>query len=265
MRVALIGLFTIFFSVLSHAQEPDYRVLHLVSKILEKLPDASYTRQALGNAEDREARASAHAVAIVGAADLYRKEWENFAVLGGWHNFNTENDLPALIAAVAMHESSFRSVIRLDDNTILTKPIPKMSRADVGVLQVRAPSITASNCGVSNKDDIKRLIDDLDFAYKVGACVLTHRVSHFIVKYKSPAFTRLNRLERTALDGYFYGMVGPRKDTSESKTARDLIVIERYNWGDKDLYLHPLHSGYARRILREFEFFRMLKGTGNST
>lgn len=264
MRVALIVLFTIFFSVLSHAQEPDYRVLHLVSKILEKLPDASYTRQALGNPEDREARASAHAVAIVHAADLYKEDWDAFAEQGDWHDFDAEKDLPALIAAVAMQESSFRSVIRLDDNTILTKPLAKMPRADIGVLQVRAPSVTAENCGVSNKADIKRLVDDLDFAYTVGACILTHRVSHYIAKYESPAYTRLNRYERTELDGYFYGMIGPRKRTAASKTARDLIVIERYNWGDKDLYLHPIHGGYARRILREFEYFRIPKA-GNST
>lgn len=256
MRLAPFALITILLSMPSHAQAQDERVLYLVSKILEKLPDAPYTRQALGDSEEREARASAHAVAIVAAADLYKDEWNKFAEQGNWHDFDAERDLPALIAATAFHESSFRSVIRLDDNTVLTKPTKHMSRADVGVLQVRAPSETAANCGVSNKEDIKRLVDDLDFAYRVGACVLTHRVSHYIVKYESAAFTRFRRQERTEQDGYFFGMIGPRKHSPESKTARDLIVIERYNWGDKDLYLHPVHGGYARRILREFEYFR---------
>lgn len=264
MRVALFALFTILLCMPTYTQAQDNRVLHLVSKILMKLPDAPYTRQALGHTEERESRASAHAVAIVAAADAYKDEWEEFARQGNWTGFNAENDLPALIAAIAIRESSFRSVIRLNDNTLLTKLKPNMERADIGVLQVRAPSETAANCGVKNKKDIQRLVDDIDFAYHVGTCVLTNRVSHYVVKYQSPAYRRFRRQERNELDGLFYGMVGPRKHTPESKLARDLIVIERYNWGEKDLYLHPVHGSYARRILREFEYFR-IPVAGDST
>lgn len=264
MRVALVVIVTIFFSMISHAQVPDYRVLHLVSKILEKLPDAGYTRVALGDTDEREKRAEEHALAIVAASDQYKDKWQQFAKDGKWRGFNAERDLPALIAAMAMHESSFRSVIRLDDNTILTTPRSRMPRADCGVLQVRAPSAPAANCGVKTKEDVHRLVNDLEFAYTTGTCVLTNRIAHYVVKYTSPAFKRFNRLERPDLDGPFYGFVGSRRNTAESRLARDLIVIERYNWGSSDLYLHPLHGGYARRILRMFEYFK-IPGTESST
>jgi hypothetical protein len=256
MRVALFVVFAVLFSAVpSVAQAPDYRVLYLVSRILEKVPDAPYTREALGNTEERESRASNHAVAIVNAADRYKEEWMDFVEKAGWKWFDPQHDLPALIAAVAFHESSFRSVVRLDDNTI-TKKIPKKGRADMGVLQVRAPSEIATNCGVETRADTQRLIDDLDFAYMVGTCILTKRVSAYLNKYRSPAFTRLHRTERSDYDLLFFGVAGKRKGTEAALRARELLVIERYNWGDSDLYLHTLHGGYARRIITLFEYFR---------
>ncbi len=257
MPLALLLTLIIFFSATTaNADTPDARVLHLASKILEKIPDARYTRLALGTTEERQVRATEHATAIVTAADLYTKEWDEFARQGNWHNFNAQRDLPALIAAVAMQESAFRSVIRLDGNKLTTK-VRGSAKADVGVLQVRAPSPMAKNCGVVGKKDVQRLVDDVMFAYQVGTCVLTRRVGLYVMKYEASGYHRFRRYERADADGLFYGFVGPRKGTEESKLARDLVVIERYNWGTQDLYLHPLHGGYARRVIREFEFFRM--------
>jgi len=258
MRVALFVVSIIFFSSIIpvRADAPDMRILYLVSKILEKLPDAPYTRQALGHTEERESRASAHAVAIVAAADHYEAEWLEFAKKARWVYFDPARDLPALIAAVAYHESSFRSVVRLDDNSLTTKA-PLKGRADMGVLQVRAPSTLAKNCGVIEKADVKRLVEDLDFAYMTGTCILTRMVGSYLPMYTSAMYTRMHRTERPDYDLYFFGLRGRRKDTFEALRARELLVIERYNWGNNDLYLHPTHAGYARRVLKSFEFFDM--------
>jgi hypothetical protein len=49
---------------------------------------------------------------------------------------------------------------------------------------------------------------------------------------------------------------GRRQDTEEALRARELLLLERYNWGGGNHYMHPRHAGYARRVIREFEFFR---------
>lgn len=258
MRVALFAFYTIVLSCITSttASAQDPRVIHLKAKILEKMPDSRWTRDALGATVEREARATEHAESIIKAADRYIEEWEVFAADAGWTEFEPKRDLPALVSAVAYSESSFRSVIRLDDDT-LVKKAPKSGRADMGVLQVRAPSTTASNCGVKNKADVQRLVDDLPFAYMTGTCILTRRVASYINRYKSQAFTRFQRTERANFDLSFYG-VGVRRESPEHyKLARELVIVERYNWGDKDLYLHKLHGGYARRVVSLFEFFRL--------
>ena len=259
MRVALFAFFTIVLSCITSttvsAQDP--RVVHLTAKILEKMPDSRWTRDALGATDERHARATEHAESIIKASDQFAEEWEDFAENAGWTAFEPKRDLPALLSAVAYHESSFRSVVRLDDNTIVKTP-PRSGRADMGVLQVRAPSVIATNCGVRNKADVKRLVDDLPFAYMTGACILTKRVAAYVNRYRSPAFTRFHRTERADYDLAFYGVGIRRAPTyaNHYKIARELVVVERYNWGDKDLYLHTLHGGYARRVITLFEFFR---------
>jgi len=256
MHVAVFAFLTIIFSCITTVQGQDARVIHLAAKILEKLPDTRWTRDALGTTVEREVRATEHAESIIKASDQYAEEWEDFAKAAGWTEFKPRRDLPALVSAVASHESSFRSVVRLDDNTIVKTP-PKHGRADMGVLQVRAPSVTASNCGIRNKADVQRLIDDLPFAYMTGTCILTKRVAAYVIRYRSPAFTRLYRSERLDFDRAFYGVGVRRSPLRNYKLARELMVIERYNWGDKDLYLHSLHGGYAHRVITLFEFFRI--------
>jgi hypothetical protein len=253
----LVVLFALFFNSATHAQAPDYRVLHLTSRILDKLPDAPYTRGALGDTDERELRAIEHAIAIVSAADQYREEWEDFVEIGGWTEFSPERDLPALIAALAFRESSFRSVVRLDDNTVLSNLPKGVTRADFGVMQVRAPSRPAKTCGVGESSDLHRLLNDIEYAYLVGACILTQRVAGYIQMYRSAAFTRLHVKERSNADLAFFGVMGPRKGTPAAKLARELMVVERYNWGGSDLYLSATHGSYARYLIHEFEFFRI--------
>jgi hypothetical protein len=220
------------------------------------MPDSRWTRDALGKTVERDARATEHAESIIKAADRYIEEWEVFAADAGWTEFEPKRDLPALVSAIAYHESSFRSVVRLDNDQIVKKA-PKLGRADMGVLQVRAPSNTAANCGVHNKTDVQRLVDDLSFAYMTGTCILTKRVAAYINRYKSQAFTRFQRTERTPYDLAFFGVGVRREPVEHYKLVRELAVVERYNWGDKDLYLHELHGGYARRVITLFEFFRI--------
>lgn len=273
MRLALFAFFTSSFCCTISVQAQllqtteDERIVHLTSRILEKVPDERWTRDALGTTEERQARAKEHATLIVNASDTYMDEWEDIAEEAGWTKFQPQRDLPALISAVAYHESSFRSVVRLDDNSIVKTP-PKKGLSDLGVLQVRAPSATASNCGVENKKDIARLVTDLAFAYMTGTCILTKRIAAYIKQYRSKAFTRFNQTERANYDLAFYGAgVGAaarQANYDHYKIARELVVVERYNWGDKDLYLHALHGGYARRIITLFEFFRVPKIGGHT-
>jgi hypothetical protein len=258
MRVALFAFYTIVLSCITStsASAQDPRVVYLKAKILEKMPDSRWTRDALGETVEREARATEHAESIIKAADRYIEEWEVFVTDAGWVEFEPKRDLPALITGIAYHESSFRSVVRLDDDT-LVKKAPKFGRADMGVLQVRAPSTVAANCGVMDKIDVQRLVDDLPFAYMTGTCILTKRVAAYINRYKSQAFKRFRRTERSNHDLEFYGFGTKHKNTEHYRLARELVVVERYNWGDKDLYLNDLHGGYARRVISLFEFFRI--------
>lgn len=227
-------------------QAQDVRVDYLAEKILEKVPDAPYARDALGTTEERETRAREHAAAIVMVADELIDEWVVLAKDAGWTEFQPLDDLPALIAAIAFHESSFRSVARLDDETIV-KVAPRKGRADMGVLQVRAPSKPAEACGVQGRKDTQKLVDDLAFAYRVGACILTQRIAAYVPLYRTRAFLRPHRAQRLPSEYLFY---------AKNRLARELVVVERYNWGGSNLYLHPVHGSYARRIVQLFTFFR---------
>lgn len=260
MRLGLllftVALYITYSPITVQAQTSEYRIAYLKAKILEKLPDAPYTRKALGTKDERVIRAEAHAIAIVNAADLYEHQWEEFVEQGQWDTFEPKKDLAALVAAIAYRESAFRSVARLDDNS-LADVIPKKTRVDAGVMQVRIPSQPAAECGAVTPADAQKLIEDIDFSYRVGVCVLTNRVRAYVQIYRSSAFRRLRPTERSEADLYFYGVIGPRRSTPESKLARNLLVLERYNWGNKDLYLDPTNGGYARRVIREFEFFKL--------
>lgn len=242
----------------SIAQE-DTHLHRLAARILKRLPDKKYTEHALGRGEERNWRAYKHAEAIYAAAYKYQNAWEKIAQDNGWQYFKPSEDLAPLIAAVAFRESSLREVVRLDGGLKLSyvpfDPIKKkVPVADYGVMQVRAPSGPASACGVKGVKDVQRLIESLEFSYDVGACVLTERIAAYAGMYQSSKYHKLK--QRTDLDLSFYGFKGERKDTIAAKRARELIVLERYNWGGSDLYDVEPSNGYARRVIREFEFFR---------
>lgn len=257
MRVALVVLALVFFSssVTYAQQNPDERVLYLVNRILEKLPDARYTSSALGRGEERESRASQHAVAIINAADEYVDRWEEIAVKSKWLAFKPERDLPALIAALAFRESSFRPVARTRDAS-LSYTVPD-EPADMGVMQVHVPSPIARDCGVVTDEDKTRLLEDLDFSYLIGTCALTSLVDSYVMRYAFGDYQQLKRNQRPDIERRFYGVSGPRRGTIEARRARELMVVERYNWGPKTLYTHELSAGYARRVIKNFEYFRM--------
>jgi hypothetical protein len=246
----------------------------LTQRILDRIPDIAHTEPALGRGDARPARAREHASSIIHAAQAHAAVWRDFAVRARWEHFQVETDLPALIAAMTMRESAFQSVVRLDDNRVLhempliREAIPariaggpsryrrRVPIADMGVMQVRAPSGPARACGVVARGDTQRLLEDLDFSYQVGTCILTNRLDAFIDAYSDSRMQRFRAGQRPRSDLNFYGVAGPRRGTVDAMRARELVVIERYNWGGRDLYMHPVAAGYARRVLIEFEYFR---------
>jgi hypothetical protein len=169
-----------------------------------------------------------------------------------------------------MRESAFQSVVRLDSGehvyelpTVMVVVDGRLRRrtpsADIGVMQVRAPSPSASVCGLRGRADGERVLTDLTFAYTVGVCVMTNHMERFIDEYSSPARLRLRHAQRPNIDLEFFGVTpGPRRGTPEASLAREMLVMERYNWGGRDLYLHPRGAGYTRRLMTEFERFRAL-------
>ena len=245
-------------------KKTESRIVFLQQKILEKIPNIKHTRPALGTTEERPRRALEHATAIVQAADKYALKWQQFTKEAEWTAFNPKNDLPALIAAITYRESAFQSIVRLDDNTrVRTIPAKLASgtgssttRIDAGVMQVRVPSAPGRKCGVDSTQDIKRLISELSFAYDVGTCVLTNRLSHYVPKYSNSKERRMHWGLRPPMDLQYFGVFGPRKDTAITEVLKELVVIERYNWGNADLYLNTRSAGYARRVLTLFEYFR---------
>lgn len=243
----------------------DSRVSNLQQKILEKIPDIKHTRPALGRTEERPQRALEHAQAIVAAADKYAPQWRRFAKEAKWKAVVPRQDLPALIAAITFRESAFQSVVRMDNNTKRhTIPAELASsrtsivriRIDAGVMQVRVPSAPGKRCGVVTHKDIKRLIKDLVFAYDVGTCVLTNRLSYYVPKYSDRRARKLSWGQRPARELKYFGIIGPRKDTPDVARLQELLVIERYNWGGANLYKKAPGASYARRVLTLFEYFR---------
>jgi hypothetical protein len=235
----------------------DPRITHLTTKILERLPDAPYTRGALGSSDERAQRALAHAQAIVAAADFHQEQWTAISTRGNWQHFNVDRDLPALIAALAVRESGLHNVVRTDDNRRLTFIPHNVGRTDSGVMQIRAPSRLARACGIRTRAELQQMVSDINIGYRVGACVLTRTLERTIDRYSTPRGRHLIAGRRPGIELRFYGVWGPRRNTTEAALARELIVIERYNWGAANLYQSPRSGGYARRIIREFEFFRM--------
>lgn len=245
------------------------RETQLAAKILERVPDLPSTRKALGRGEERPARALRHAKAIVAAADMHRSQWTKFKQQGEWEHFSPRRDLPALIAAITLRESWFTPVIRIDGGGHVTGSgsiparIAKGGRppaADRGVMQVRAPSRPARQCGVTNNEELRWLVTNLEFSYKVGTCILTKSLKKYVPEYSDHSVRKLAAGHRPAHELKFFGLWGPRKNTDQAALAKELVVIERYNWGNRDLYDHPTASGYARRVLTEFEFFRITTG-----
>ncbi len=240
----------------------DPRIEQLAQKILQKVPEIKETIPFLGRKEQRIVAARQHAAAIVAASDKYADQWTAFAKEAGWQYFDARNDLPALIAALTYRESSFRSVIRNDDNSITTIiPARRMGEKkayDSGVMQVRVPSQTGRECGIRGSAGIKRMLTDLMFAYDVGTCVLTNHLKAYVPMYSEAKMARFHKGQRPDSELKFFGIIGARKDTEEANRLRELIVIERYNWGDSNLYTNTIASSYARRVLSTYAFFRTI-------
>lgn len=246
------------------AQAEDPRVVQLRDRILDRIPDIPAAERGLGRGDEREAYATRHAEAIVNAADQYSTKWDRFAEEGDWDSFNAEEDLPFLIAAIAYRESAFQPVIRLDDNSHVYS-IREMSatvpasvaagrtgrprarpRGDMGFMQVRFPGPLATACGAS-RSEAERLLNDYAFNYQVGTCILTRSLAAHIEDYDTREKRRLRWGQRPNHVLSFF---------NDNPELSGLVVIERYNWGNRDLYEHRTGSGYAKRVLREFLFFK---------
>jgi len=241
----------------------------LAQAILARIPDISSSARGLGRGEQRPLRAHEHAEGILAAAQAHSARWETFAARGHWDHFVVARDLPLLIAALTYRESSFQPVIRLDGGSrVYELPViseivgghirRRTATGDMGYMQVRAPSRSVHDCGVLSRTDGARLLSDPAFSYMVGTCVLTNHIERYIEEYTDPQVVRLRGGQRPPTELRFFGISGPRRGTDVAMRARELIVIERYNWGNGQHYLHPVASGYARRIITELERFRTL-------
>jgi hypothetical protein len=262
-------------SAVAQAQAGELTTDSLSRAILARIPDISSCARGLGRGEERQARAHEHAAGIMAAAQENRARWVEFAARGHWEHFDVDRDLPLLIAALTYRESSFQPVIRLDGGAHVYE-LPVISvlvdghvrrrtpTADMGYMQVRAPSRVVHDCGVLSRADGARLLSDPAFSYHVGTCVLTNHIEHYIDEYTDPSVARLRGGQRPPTELRFFGVSGPRRGTPAAVRARELLVIERYNWGNGQHYLHPVASGYARRILNELERFRELAGLSSA-
>lgn len=242
MRTKLFLITTINFLLVSTASaQTDTRVRHLRDRILTRVPDVPVASRGLGRGNQRYAHATNHAQAIVAAADSVAETWEGFDIDG----FDVRKDLPALLAAIAYRESSFQPVIRLNDNTrIYAARELRRQSGDVGFMQVRIPGAVARACG-ANRRDTHRLLTDHAFNYQIGACILTRSLARYIEQYER------NRRE--------YARLRParvRRFYREHPELEPLAVIERYNWGHRDLYESNVAGAYSKRILSEYLFFK---------
>lgn len=247
------------------AQELDTRILRLRDRILDRVPDIPAASRGLGRGDARSHYATQHAAAIVAAADTYAEQWDSFAEEGNWEHFDARQDLPALLAAIAYRESAFQPVIRLDNNErvysvrdmVGSIPAsvargegpsrrPRSTRGDMGFMQVRVPGAHARACGATRRN-MAQLLEDHIFSYRVGACILTRSLTSRIESYANPANRRMRFGQRPNYILRFF---------NEHPDLKGLSVIERYNWGNSDLYQHRTGAGYAQRVLREFLFFR---------
>ena len=239
----------------------------LAQRILSAVPDIPNTRPTFGTGSDRMSHALEHAQAIISAASAEAPRWDALAASVGWSVFNAERDLPGLITAIAYNESMFRNVVRLNDGSRVYelayetrhsdgRRFRRIVTSDIGIMQVRAPSRTAAACGVESSSDTERLLSDVAFNYRVGACVLTNVMISAATSYhEDSSRRRLRSGMRPTSMLTFFGVYGPRRDTLEAARATELIAIERYNWGGNDLYLRGSHATYALRILRTMERF----------
>jgi len=290
IRIVILLVVGLLLTPTTFAQEQqppeDPRLAHLANRILTRIPDIPSTRYALGRRAQRPEGAVRQARAILAAADVHETHWDTFAQRGGWTHWNSHQDLPALIAAMALRETYMQPIVRMDGGarvrhlpttgnaslratgTINVREMQqqiarrrashrgRVIRSDMGVMQVRAPSGPARACGVRTNADHHRLATDLAYGYLVGACVMTNHIDHFVDLYRDPQYQRLRPRQRPNHVLRFYGVWGDRRDTEEAALARELLVLERYNWGGRNMYLHPRAAGYAQRVIREFEFFR---------
>lgn len=236
-------IFSILISTTIHAQREDPRVISLRDRILERIPDVPAAARGLGRGNDRPLKAHLHAAAIVRASDIYADEWRKFSRDGKWSGFSVSNDLPALIAAIAYKESSFQPVIRLDDNSRVYTMAEARYRGDMGYMQVRIPGSMSRACGIT-RENRHQIIDDHNLNYEVGVCILTNSMRNYISEGTPSMAGRPNYVRR------FF---------DENPELRDLVIIEKYNWGGRDLRNHPSAGGYSVRILQEFMFFRNME------
>jgi hypothetical protein len=237
----------------------------LAERILETIPDIPSTRETFGRGTERFGHAREHAAAIFNAADQYASEWNAIATSNGWEVFDARRDLPALISAIAYSESRFRNVVRLDGDRVSreleyetrtagSRRYRRVVISDIGVMQVRAPSRNAEACGVISVPDTERLLNDMQFNYTVGTCVLTHMMRRTAESYREGSDRRrLRSGMRPPTVLRFFGAYGPREGTLDALRAQELMAIERYNWGGMDFYMEGHHASYSMRILGMLE------------
>jgi len=281
LYIVITAVLGLLLTPAAHAQgqpsSEDPRLQHLIERILTRIPDIPSTRYVLGRRAQRPEGARVQAHAILAASNAHEAQWDTFATRGGWTHWHSHRDLPALIAAMALRESYMQPIVRMDSGArvrslpVSTEPVNvremqariarqrrRVVRADMGVMQVRAPSQVARNCGVRSRRDHQRLATDLAYGYLIGTCVMTNHIDRFVDLYREDRYRRLRPHQRPNHVLRFYGVWGARRDTEAALLARELLVLERYNWGGRDMYMHSRGAGYAQRVIEEFEFFRTI-------
>jgi hypothetical protein len=135
-------------------------------------------------------------------------------------------------------------------------PAPAGMRGDYGAMQVRAPTPLAAKCGVTSLRHLEKMVEDIEFSYQVGTCVLAQHFGLFKDKYEKEKFLRFEGKKRDIRTRQFLGLEGPLYGSEVAHRRQRLVVLERYNWGYANLYAHPQYRGYARNLIAKFEYFQ---------
>lgn len=215
----------------------------LSRRIMTLIGNGPFARRLYGETRrERRRHARAHASSILRAAEMARPHWESIAVHAGWEDFDVDRDLPALIASLTWNESRFRNVVGRRGRAP-SETIPDHGRFAIGPMQVLVPSSLAADCGIRGRQGAARALNNLDLAYRAGACLLTQFFEHAALRDYP---TRMGWQQRVS---------GTRQFFTENPELQSFLPVERYNWGPHDLHDHPHAGHYPARALAHYYHF----------